>query len=189
MRIIAGAFRGRRLIAPKDQKIRPTIDRVREAIFSMIAADVPDARVLDLFAGTGAMGLEALSRGAAFSVFVDQNAVAVRIIRSNIELCGARDRSRVVHEPAASAIQRLASKGELFDLIFMDPPYGKGYIGQALEALDVVAEKGALLIAERHKRDEAPQSLGPWIKDRERRYGDTLIALYSLEHSTMPQEG
>ena len=96
MRIIAGAFRGRRLHGPKGDKVRPTIDRVREAIFSMLGPDIPDARVLDLFAGTGAMGLEALSRGAALSVFVDQSADSVRLIRENIELCKAESQSRVI---------------------------------------------------------------------------------------------
>lgn len=188
MRIIAGAFRGRRLHAPRDQRIRPTIDRVREAIFNIIASEVPEAKVLDLFAGTGAMGLEALSRGAAFCVFVDQNAEAARIIRDNIELCGASERSRVIQDSAVSAIRRLASKGELFDLIFMDPPYAKGYIRQTLEFLDAVAEREALLVAEGHKKDETPQSLGPWIKESERRYGYTLIAFYSMKKPS-PEEG
>ena len=128
MRIIAGAFRGRRLHAPKGNRIRPTIDRVREAIFNIIAAEVAGAKVLDLFAGTGAMGLEALSRGAQFCCFVDQGEEAVRLIRENVQLCGVQDRSRIIQGPAASAIRRLGSENELFDLIFMDPPYGKGYI-------------------------------------------------------------
>ena len=126
MRIIAGAFRGRLLRAPKGNRIRPTIDRVRESIFNIIAAEVAGAKVLDLFAGTGAMGLEALSRGAQFCCFVDQGEEAVRLIRENVQLCAAQERSRIIQGPAASAIRRLGSENELFDLIFMDPPYGKG---------------------------------------------------------------
>jgi 16S rRNA (guanine966-N2)-methyltransferase len=180
MRIIAGAFRGRRLHTPKDNRIRPTIDRVREAVFNIIAEEVPGAKVLDLFAGTGAMGLEALSRGAHFCFFVDNGAEAVSLIRENVQLCGAQDRSRVIKGPVASAIRRLGSGNELFDLIFMDPPYGKGYIEKALEIVGAVARNDALVIAEHHIKDKPP--LVPvlvWQKDRERRYGDTLISVYS----------
>jgi 16S rRNA (guanine(966)-N(2))-methyltransferase RsmD len=180
MRIISGAFRGRRLHTPKDNRIRPTIDRVREAVFSMIAGEVPGAKVLDLFAGTGAMGLEALSRGAQFCFFVDNGQEALSLIRENVQLCGAQDRSRVIKGPAASAIRRLESEKELFDLIFMDPPYGKGYIEKTLEIVGAVARDGALVIAERHIKDKPPPVPAlVWQKDRERRYGDTLISVLS----------
>jgi len=180
MRIIAGAFRGRRLHAPKSNRIRPTIDRVREAVFNMIAPEVPGAKVLDLFAGTGAMGLEALSRGAHFCFFVDKSSEAVSLIGENVQLCAAQDRSRIIHGPVASAIRRLGSENELFDLIFMDPPYGKGYIDKTLEIVGAVARNDAFVIAEYYIKDKPP--LVPvlvWQKDRERRYGDTLISVYS----------
>jgi len=179
MRIIAGAFRGRRLHAPKGNRIRPTIDRVREAVFNMIAGEVPGAKVLDLFAGTGAMGLESLSRGAHFCFFVDKDAEAVSLIRENVQLCAAQDRSRMIHGPVASAIRRLGSENELFDLIFMDPPYGKGYIEKTLEIVAAVAREDALVIAEHHVKDKPPMVPAIWRKDRERRYGDTLISVYS----------
>ena len=180
MRIIAGAFRGRRLRAPKSNRIRPTIDSVREAVFNMIAREVPGARVLDLFAGTGAMGLEALSRGAHFCFFVDKSAEAVSLIRENVQLCAAQDRSRIIQGPVASAIRRLGSENELFDLIFMDPPYGKGYIEKTLEIVGAVARNDALVIAEHHIKDKPPMvPVLVWQKDRERRYGDTLISVYS----------
>jgi len=181
MRIIAGAFRGRRLHAPKSNRIRPTIDRVREAVFSMIAQEVPGAKVLDLFAGTGAMGLEALSRGALFCVFVDKSAEAVSLIGENVRLCAAQDRSRIIQGPVASAIRRLGSENELFDLIFMDPPYGKGYIEKTLEIVGAVARNDALVIAEQHVKDKRPLApVSVWQRDRERRYGDTLISVYSI---------
>lgn len=183
MRIIAGDFRGRRLHPPKSDRIRPTIDRVREAIFNIIAAEIPEARVLDLFAGTGAMGLEALSRGAALSVFVDQGSEAVRLIRENIKLCGAEDRSQILQEPVLSAVRHLAGRGERFDLIFMDPPYGKGLIEKALEILDTVAHTDTLIVAEHHVKDEAPTNPGIWTKERERRYGDTMISIYVSRES------
>ncbi len=179
MRIIAGAFRGRLLHTPKGDRIRPTIDRVRESIFNIIAAEVAGAKVLDLFAGTGAMGLEALSRGAQFCCFVDQGEEAVRLIRDNVQLCGARDRSRIIQGSAVSAIRRLGSENELFDLIFMDPPYGKGLIEKTLQIIGGLVHNDTLIIAEHHIKDEPPKVPGIWQKDRDRRYGDTLIAVYS----------
>jgi 16S rRNA (guanine(966)-N(2))-methyltransferase RsmD len=179
MRIIAGAFRGRRLQPPKDNRIRPTIDRVREAVFNIIAAQVSGAKVLDLFAGTGAMGLEALSRGAQFCLFVDQGAQALRLISVNIELCGVQERSRMIQGAVNSVVRRLGSENELFDLIFMDPPYGKGYIKKSLELVGEIAAYNALAVAEHHIKDESPKVAGIWQKDRERRYGDTLISVYS----------
>ncbi|MCE5333903.1 MAG: 16S rRNA (guanine(966)-N(2))-methyltransferase RsmD [Desulfobacteraceae bacterium] len=181
MRIIAGAFRGRGLRTPKDEKIRPTTDKVREAIFSMIASYVPEARVLDLFAGTGAMGLEALSRGAEVAFFVDRSAEAARLIRENITICGALDRARVIREDALSAVRRLASKGERFDIVFADPPYGKGLIDDILEIIETVAAPKALFVAEQHAKDEPPRPSDVWEKYRERRYGDTLIELFLRE--------
>ena len=135
--------------------------------------------MLDLFAGTGAMGLEALSRGAQFCLFVDQGAQALRIIGANIELCGVHERSRTIQGAVNSVLRRLGSEKELYDLIFMDPPYGKGYIKEALEMVGEIAGEGALAVAEHHIKDESPEVAGIWQKDRERRYGDTLISIYS----------
>ena len=136
--------------------------------------------MLDLFAGTGAMGLEALSRGALFCFFVDKSAEAVSLVRENVQLCAAQDRSRIIQGPVASAIRRLGSENELFDLIFMDPPYGKGYIEKTLEIVGPVARKDALVVAEHHIKDKPPMlPVLVWQKDRERRYGDTLISVYS----------
>ncbi len=179
MRVIAGAFRGRRLHAPKGPGIRPTIDRVREAVFNIIASEVPDAQVLDLFAGTGAMGIEALSRGAARCVFVDQSAEAVRLVRENLELCGVEDRALVIRDGVPSAIRGLAARGERFELIFIDPPYGRGHLEKTMDILDAVAAPGALAVAEHFIKDESPVGLKIWTKKTERRYGDTLISIYS----------
>lgn len=178
MRIIAGAFRGRRLHTPRGDRIRPTIDRVREAIFNIIASEIADAKVLDLFAGTGAMGLEALSRGARRAVFVDQSPEAVRLIRANAELCGASGESQIIHDTVPSAVRRLAAKNELFDLIFIDPPYGKGHVEKTLVLLDDIAETGALIVAEHYVKDGPPAKLDVWTRIQERRYGDTLISIY-----------
>jgi 16S rRNA (guanine966-N2)-methyltransferase len=181
MRIVAGAFGGRRLHVPKGLEIRPTSDRVREAIFSIIGQAVSGAKVLDLFAGTGALGLEALSRGASEVVFVDQSLAAVKLIRDNIELCNVQDRVRVIHGSVNQAIHRLDVQGECFDLIFMDPPYGKGSIQKALVNLAAVAQSKSLVVAEHDSKDLLPSSLQEWTKTQERKYGDTTISFYLRE--------
>ncbi|MEN6486971.1 MAG: 16S rRNA (guanine(966)-N(2))-methyltransferase RsmD [Syntrophobacteraceae bacterium] len=180
MRIVAGEFRGRRLHVPRGEQIRPTTDRVREAIFSIVSPHIAEARVLDLFAGTGAMGLEALSRGAASAVFVDQRREAVRLVGSNIDLCGARDRARIVQGPVERAIRRLADGGEKFDLVFMDPPYGMGYVERTLPHLGEIAAEGVLVVAEHHVKDILPDRVGEWMRVRERRYGDTLVSFFEI---------
>ncbi len=178
MRIVAGEFGGRRLVTPRDLRIRPTIDRVREAVFSIIASHVADARVLDLFAGTGAFGLEALSRGASRTVFVDRSQEAVRIIRENIGICGVQDRTEVILAPVRKALSRLGEAGAVFDLIFMDPPYGEGLVEETLPRLGEAAHSHALVIGEHHAKDElAPPPKG-WVKTEERRYGDTRISFF-----------
>jgi 16S rRNA (guanine966-N2)-methyltransferase len=179
MRIIAGSFRGRRLHSPKGDRIRPTIDRVRESIFSIIAGRLPGARVLDLFAGTGAMGLEALSRGAQFCLFVDKGSEALHLVRENIGLCGAQGRSRIIRASADAAIRRLESDKELFDIIFMDPPYGKGYVEKTLGIVGAIAGGDALVIVEQHIQDRPPLIPEIWRQEDERKYGDTLILVYS----------
>lgn len=178
MRIVAGKFRGRRLFTPKGDRIRPTTDRVREAIFNIIASHLPDAVVLDLFAGTGALGLEALSRGAARAVFIDRSADAAALVRKNIELCRVEDRARVLQGSMIQILERLAGQGELFDLIFMDPPYGKGYIEEALKHVGKVSDLQTLIVAEHHIKDILPASVGEWTRARERRYGDTAISFF-----------
>jgi 16S rRNA (guanine966-N2)-methyltransferase len=181
MRIIAGLFGGRRLHAPKGAAIRPTSDRVREAVFSIIGPTVEGAEVLDLFAGTGAMGLEALSRGASRAVFVDQSLHAVRLIRSNIERCNASDRVRVIHESVEHAIRRLAGQGETFDLIFLDPPYSKSPIQKTLLGLGDLGRSGTVVVAEHYSKTPLPIQVEEWLQTEERKYGDTAVAFYVRE--------
>ena len=181
MRIVAGILGGRRLHALKGRKIRPTSDRVREAIFSIIGPAVSGANVLDLFAGTGALGLEALSRGASQAVFVDQSLHAVRLIRTNIERCNVQERVRIIHGSVTQAINRLAGQEEAFDLVFMDPPYGKGSIVKTLLELGPVARSGTLVVAEYHVKDLVPYPLQEWSKTQERKYGDTAVSFYMKE--------
>jgi 16S rRNA (guanine966-N2)-methyltransferase len=169
MRIVAGEWRGRIIRPPKDDRVRPTADRVREAWMSIVRQNIVDARVLDLFAGSGALGLEALSRGAASCDFVEVSAASLRAVRENAELLGAGERA-VVHR--GDAIRFIAGLDEgAYDLAFADPPYGHGLAAQvAARWLEVPF--ATLLGVEHATRDEMPEG-----GDR-RRYGDTAITFY-----------
>jgi 16S rRNA (guanine966-N2)-methyltransferase len=180
MRVIAGALRGRRLTAPTGrERTRPTSDRVREATFAMLG-DVHDASVLDLFAGTGALGIEALSRGAARAVFVERDRAALRALRTNLDSLGlAAPRAQVRAGEALAALRAARRRGETYDLVFVDPPYGLADDLQAplSTGLPAVLQPHGLVIAESDRR--SPLALAPALPQlRERRYGDTLIAIY-----------
>jgi 16S rRNA (guanine966-N2)-methyltransferase len=175
MRVIAGTWRGRRLQAPPGAATRPTSDRVREALFSVLADRVPDARVLDLYAGSGALGIEALSRGAAEATFVDSAAAAVRAIHANLEAVGAQ--AEVRRTDARRFLVAASAAARYYDLVFLDPPYRQaGHLGDELTAaLPAVLAPGAAVVAESDRR--APLELGIPLLD-ERRYGDTLIRIH-----------
>ena len=175
MRIVAGRWGGRRLTTPKGLATRPTSDRVREALFSILGEFVQDARVLDLFAGSGALGLEALSRGAAAATFVDSSAAAVRAIRANLEALGGE--AEVRREDALRFLGAAAGKARHYDLVLLDPPYRlAARLGRALsEALPAVLAHDALVVSESDRR--APLALDLPLTD-ERRYGDTLIRIH-----------
>ena len=179
MRIIAGAFRGRRLASlgagDTGAHLRPTSDRVRESLFNILSSQdaVAGARVLDLFAGTGALGLEALSRGAAQATFVEQGRKALDILQQNIALCRAGAETRLLRQDA----RRLgAHDGPGFDLVFLDPPYGKG-LGE--EALASALSGGWIASGARVVWEEsAPIAPPPDLRQTDaRRYGDTVISL------------
>jgi 16S rRNA (guanine966-N2)-methyltransferase len=169
MRIVAGAWRGRLIKAPAGDSVRPTGDRVREAWMSIVHASLPDARVLDLFAGSGALGLEALSRGAREAHFVENAARSLEIIEKNITTLGAGPRA-IVHR--ADAIKFLDSIGEdRFDVAFADPPYDKGFAAAVAERW--LAKPFANVIGIEHRRDERL----PGQPDT-RRYGGTCVSFY-----------
>jgi 16S rRNA (guanine(966)-N(2))-methyltransferase RsmD len=175
MRVIAGQWRGRPLKAPSGAATRPTSDRVREALFSILAARVPDARVLDLFAGSGALGIEALSRGAQAATFVDDAAAAIRAIEANLAALGAA--ATVRRSDVLRFLTSARRGGAQYDLIFLDPPYRDAErLAPALsEALPAVLAPGAVAVAESDRR--APLALDLPLND-ERRYGDTLIRIH-----------
>ncbi len=179
MRIIAGALKGR-ILAPVKGRTRPTAARVREAIFSILGGAVVQAQVLDLFAGTGALGIEALSRGALRAVFVEDHPEALKALARNLEGLGLKDRSRVLPLPVAAALRKLAVQGAQFGLVFLDPPYGGGAAAATLHAL---AASSLLLpevavVAEHSRRENLPEVIGRLEQQTVRRYGDTQVAFF-----------
>lgn len=185
MRIISGSARGRKLLAPGQRfgdTIRPTSDRAREAIFNILAARVVRARVLDLFAGTGALGLEALSRGASWAVFVDGRRSVTELIQRNITLCGFSERATVLQRDLARGFSFLTAMQPLpeFDLVFIDPPYGTALALRWLEYLadgTFLAAK-AIIVLEDAAEAQYPETLGMLDCFDRRRYGEAGFWLY-----------
>ena len=175
MRIIGGRFRGTRLYAPKGLEIRPTADRLRESIFNILGSRLHAKRVLDLYAGTGAMGIEALSRGALHAVFIDQNPMALDLIRRNLAKVSSAEQATILSWDIVSNLQCLFGQ-EDFDLVFIDPPYRKGLIRRTLVNLQSAKVGFAAVIAE-HNVEESIENLPPGFMLRDqRRYGKTLVS-------------
>ena len=180
MRIIAGLFKGRRLVTPKGDTTRPTADQVRIALMDTLMPRLPDARVLDLFAGAGGVGLEALSRGAAEVVFVERDARAVAALRENVAALGVAAAARVKRGDVLRELEGLYRTGERFDVVFLDPPYDGGLVATTLETLG----GGGLLLAEgwviaQHFTKRAPaERVGSLFAFRTRRFGETTLTFY-----------
>jgi 16S rRNA (guanine966-N2)-methyltransferase len=175
VRVIAGRYGGRRLQAPPGTATRPTSDRVREALFSILGVRVAGARVLDLFAGSGALGLEALSRGAAAVTFVESAPAALRVLRANVAALGAD--AEIARADAVRWLRAASAGARQYDLVFLDPPYRQAEAlgGPLSDLLPAVLGPGALVVAESDRR--APLELTIPTID-ERRYGDTLIRFH-----------
>jgi 16S rRNA (guanine966-N2)-methyltransferase len=184
MRIIAGRAGGRRLVAPPGAQTRPTADRVREALFSILGPPDDDARVLDLFAGAGALGLEALSRGAARAVFVERSRGALRYLRRNLDDLGLAEVSEVHQEDAPRFASRLADAGQpRFYWIFLDPPYQSDLGTSALAELGraELLAAGGVAVLEHDRRRPPHDRYGYLVKADCRRYGDTELSFYRSE--------
>ena len=176
MRVITGSARGRRLKELEGMETRPTTDKVKESLFSIIQFDVEGRRVLDLFAGTGQLGIEALSRGAAECVFVDRRQDAVELVRQNVELCGLSHAARIRKGDALAYLK----SGEKFDLIFLDPPYASDLLNQALEGItrfDICRGHG-IIIAESAADHMLPPVQPPYSLYREYRYGKIKLTVF-----------
>jgi 16S rRNA (guanine966-N2)-methyltransferase len=190
MRIISGEARGRRLRAPRGAATRPTADRVREALFNVLGG-AAGLTVLDLFAGTGALALEALSRGAARAVLVDHAEPAVRVIRANLEALGYVARARVLRLEVERALRLLAREGARFDLVFVDPPYAGATAATVLAALGAgpLLAPAALVVVEHDAKNPPPDVAGALALRQRRRYGQTEVSLYELAAEAAKREG
>lgn len=187
MRVIGGRDRGRRLRAPRGLATRPTADRVRVSLFDILGPGVGGARVLDLFAGSGAVGIEALSRGAARVVFVERDPAALRALRANLAALGAsRGQARVVAGDATALLAQIGAQEGPFDLIFLDPPYRTALAGRALAALTLagVCRDGTEIVVQHSTRTALPAVEGLVPHRRARRFGDTALTFLRAEGYT-----
>lgn len=181
MRITGGTAKGRRLLTAKGMSIRPTSDKVREAIFNIIGQELSDLFVLDLFAGTGSLGIESLSRNAAYAIFVDKSPSAINLIKKNLALCSYENISHVIKKDLRKGIgQIFFSLKDTFDLVFIDPPYRKKLIPPLLTEISSVLSLSddARIIAELSRDEDLPHSVGCLNKTDVRIYGDTQICFY-----------
>ncbi len=176
LRVSGGEARGRRLKAPKN--IRPTQGMVKQAIFNMVGTGIADARVLDLFAGSGALGIEALSRGAASVTFVDQQPRGLAILRQNLDALGFKERAHVVRGDAVRWLEASPDAVRSADFVFLDPPYDDAVLDRALRVLDREVTN-ATVLAE-HSRRRQPPALSRLRVDRQRRYGDTIVTVFRI---------
>lgn len=184
MRITGGQVKGRTITSPKGMDIRPTSDQVREAIFNIIGQDLSGQKVLDLFAGTGSLGLEALSRGAAAAFFVDNSKQSISLIKKNLTVCRYQRFGIILKKNLKKAItgKDPQLKG-IFNLVFLDPPYGKGLIPLLIEELlaGALISSGSCVVAESSKTDVLPGSLKNLVLIKTKGYGDTRISIYEYE--------
>lgn len=183
MRIVGGTLGGRVLRAPAGAATRPTSEKVREAVFQILAPrGVARGRILDLFAGSGALGIEALSRGATHATFVDSGRPALAATRENLRELGLEDRATVVAQDAvAFAKKPLAEGAEPWSLVFVDPPYASDLAVRAVVALPRESlASDAVIVIEHDRRNAPPEALGSLLRTDERRYGDTLISFYEV---------
>lgn len=181
MRIVAGKYGGRKLVAPKGRGVRPTLEKVREAIFDTLGPRLEGAVVLDLFAGSGAMGFEALSRGAARVVFVEAEPRPIDAIRENAASFGVdRDSMNILFMTALNAIRRLSAGPERFDVVFVDPPYESGLYEETMLELQMsgIVVSGGTVAVEHARRFNVDPVYGPLLMKKDRRYGDTCVAYY-----------
>jgi len=185
MRVIAGEAKGLRLHTPKGLRVRPTSDRARESLFSILGSRLPGARFLDLYAGTGANGIEALSRGTRACVFVDEDARSVALIKRNLVATGFEDRATVIRGALPEQLKHFKGKHGAFDIIFADPPYVSQDYETLLAVIDkekLLAETGLMVVEHASRRDLAA-ALGDFVRIRRAKYGDTALSFYRASES------
>ena len=177
MRVITGTARGVQLKTPEGLQTRPTTDRVKEALFSIIQFEIPCARVLDLFGGTGQVGIEALSRGAKSAVFVDESEKACGLIRENLKRTKLSEKGKVVR---GDYLQYLQNCRETFDFVFLDPPYAEVFLENALNKLTEIdiLQSGGIIVAERPVGKELPWNYEGFTRSKDYKYGNTILTLF-----------
>jgi len=179
MRIITGKARGLKLTTPKDYNVRPTADRVKESLFNILAGRISASKVLDAFAGTGNLGLEAWSRGAEQVVFIDENINSLKLVNTNVAKAHAEKEVKIIKGNALNIIETLGKKGERFDIIFSDPPYDKGLNEKIYKKLldNPILKPGGILVLEHSAGEDPTTYIRVTEKIRTQKYGDTGISL------------
>ena len=177
MRVISGKARGVNLKTPEGVLTRPTIDRVKEALFSIINFDIPASNVLDLFGGTGQLGIEALSRGAKSAVFVDQREDACKLIKENLKRTKLEQDAKVVRIDYLDYLKRCREK---FDIIFLDPPYAEVFLENALKCITEIdiLQSGGIIVAERPLGKDLPWDFEGYTRSKDYKYGKVLLTIY-----------
>jgi len=180
MRITGGEAGGIPIKAPRGKGARPTSDKVREALFSVLGKSVTGAKALDLFAGSGALGIEALSRGAQSVVLVDNNPAACKMIAANLKAVGLAEKGEIIRADFRAALRKIGGRGDKFDLVFLDPPYGKNLLEEAAKALERhgVVSSDSIIVAEHFKKTAPPESISDIPLSRSRAYGQTCLSYY-----------
>jgi 16S rRNA (guanine(966)-N(2))-methyltransferase RsmD len=180
MRVIAGDMKGRRLVPVPGRSTRPTTDKVKESIFNIIGPYFEEGYVLDLFAGTGSLGIEAMSRGIAEGVFVDMDTKALQVVRKNIETCGLQERSEIFRNDARRAIQLLAAKQLQFNLVLLDPPYHLDVIPSVITGLvqHNLLNDNAIVVAEHSSERELPEQIESVARWKSVTYGEIAVSFY-----------
>ncbi len=177
MRIIAGELKGRRLKTPLDERVRPTTDKVKEAIFSIIMPWTNGSVVVDMFAGTGNLGLEAISRGASHVYFVDRDRQSISMIRENVSHCKVEDRCTIICSDYKACTRKIDSRA---DIILLDPPYDKGILTKAIDMIieEELLADGGIIVAEHSISEILPESIGYLTRIRDKKYGKIGITIY-----------
>lgn len=183
MRVISGKSKGRRLRTIPGDSTRPTADRVKESIFNLLGPTLQGVQVLDLFAGSGALGIEAISRGAKTVVFIDNNFRAIQVIKENIESCGFQSEATIHHLNAKQALNQLKEEGQLFDLVFLDPPYNNQQYEEIILTIlknNLLTEKARVVVEYDYKLS-LPSEIGMLSLIKNNKYGDIKIAIYQAK--------
>lgn len=175
MRVITGEARGRRLVTLEGDDVRPTTDKVKEGMFNIIQFDIPGARVLDLFAGSGQLGIEAISRGAKHCCFVDASKRSLDVVKENLKTCGFEKRASTF---LGDSLSYITLSHDVFDIVFLDPPYRKQLIEKALPILASKVSDGGIIVCETAVEEELPETAGDFALAREYKYGKIKITTY-----------